>query len=145
MYKRVIVTLDQSELAEQALPHAVAIAKAMSAAVELLFVIPVIDIGLMQAAGAAFDWETQKQIAEEYLGGIHARVAAEGVYCTTAIRQGDVADEILRYVGDIERTLIVMSTHGRSGLSRWVYGSVADRVLRYARVPVLLVRAQEGS
>jgi len=137
------VTLDQSELAEQALPHAVAIAKHMDAVVELLSVVPVLDDELVQAVGGAFDWEVQKQVAEDYLQGIQARVEAEGLRCTTAVRQGDVADEIIRYCGEVGRTLVVMSTHGRSGLGRWVYGSVADRVLRYADVPVLLVRAEE--
>ncbi len=143
MYKRILVTLDQSELAEQALPHAVAIAKHMDAVVELLSVVPVLDDELVQAVGGAFDWEVQKQVAEDYLQGIQARVEAEGLRCTTAVRQGDVADEIIRYCGEVGRTLVVMSTHGRSGLGRWVYGSVADRVLRYADVPVLLVRAEE--
>ena len=143
MYKRILVTLDQSELAEQALPHAVAVAQHMDAVMELLSIVPVVDDDMMRAAGAAFDWETQKQTAEEYLKGIQARVEADGVRCTTAVREGDVADEILRYCGDTGRTLIVMSTHGRSGLGRWVYGSVTDRVLRYAEVPVLLIRAEE--
>ena len=143
MYKRILVTLDQSALAEQALPHAVAVAQHMDAVIELLSVVPVVDDDLMRAAGAAFDWETQKQAAEEYLNGIRARVEAEGLRCTIAVRQGDVADEIIRYCGEVGRTLVVMSTHGRSGLGRWVYGSVADRVLRYADVPVLLIRAEE--
>ncbi len=143
MYKRILVTLDQSELAEQALPHAVAIAKHMDAVVELLSVVPVLDDELVQAVGGAFDWEAQKQMAEDYLQGIQARVEDEGLRCTIAIRQGDVADEIIRYCGEVGRTLVVMCTHGRSGLGRWVYGSVADRVLRYADVPVLLVRAEE--
>ena len=143
MYKRILVTLDQSQLAEQALPHAAAIAQAMDAVVELLSVVRVVDDDLMRAAGAAFDWEAQKHATQEYLDGIKARVEGEGLRCTTAIRQGDVAEEIIRYCGEIGRTLVVMSTHGRSGLGRWVYGSVADRVLRYADVPVLLVRATE--
>lgn len=143
MYKRILVTLDQSELAEQALPHAVAIAKHMDAVVELLSVVPVLDDELVQAVGSAFDWEAQAQVAEDYLKGIQARVEAEGLRCTIAVRQGDVADEIIRYCGEVGRTLVVMSTHGRSGLGRWVYGSVTDRVLRYADVPVLLVRAAE--
>lgn len=143
MYKRILVTLDQSELAEQALPHAAAIAKHMDAVVELLSVVPVLDDDLVQAVGGAFDWEAQKQVAEDYLQGIQARVEAEGLRCTIAVRQGDVADEIIRYCGEVGRTLVVMSTHGRSGLGRWVYGSVTDRVLRYADVPVLLVRAEE--
>jgi len=61
MYKRILVTLDQSELAEQALPHAVAIAKHMDAVVELLSVVPVLDDDLVQAVGGVFDWEAQKQ------------------------------------------------------------------------------------
>ncbi len=54
---------------------------------------------------------------------------------------GYPADEILRYAGDKEVDLILMTTHGRSGVRRWVLGSVADKVLRSAALPVLLIRA----
>ncbi len=141
MYQRILVTLDQSGLAEKALPHAVAVAQAMEAPLHLLCVVPVVNQDAMREAGAAFDWEAEGEAAGEYLDGICSRIEGEGLTCTATVRQGDIAEEILRYCEETESDLIVMSTHGRSGLGRWVYGSIADRVLRYADVPVLLVRA----
>ena len=145
MYQRILVTLDQSELAEQALPHAVVVAEAMAAEIELVCVVPVVDSEAMQAGGAAFDWKAATEEAQQYLDGIRGRVEQAGLTCTTTVRQGDITEEILRHCQESESDLIVMSTHGRSGLGRWVYGSIADRVLRYAEVPVLLVRAAEGT
>lgn len=143
MYERILTTLDQSDLAEKALPHAVAIAKAFGAEVHLLSVVPVVDPEAMHAAGVAVDWEAQLQRAREYLAGIRKRLLSDGVEAEWDVCQGDIAEEILRYCDQQDCSLIVMSTHGRSGLGRWVYGSIADRVLRHAAVPVLLVRASE--
>ena len=143
MYKQILVTLDQSALAERALPHAVAIAKAFGATVHLVSVVPVLDAETMIAAGIAVDWEGQTQTAREYMGGIRKRVMSDGVEAEWDVCQGDIAEEILRYCEQQDCDLICMCTHGRSGLGRWVYGSIADRVLRHAQVPVLLVRSAE--
>ena len=70
------------------------------------------------------------------LRGILARISEEGLRARSAVRRGDVAEEILRHAQELPADLIVMSTHGRSGLGRWVYGSIADRVLRPALVMV---------
>lgn len=143
MYSNILVTLDQSELAEKALPHAVAVAKAFHATLHLLSVVPVVDPETMYAAGVAVDWEAQLTRAREYMGAMRKRVMSEGVEAEWDVCQGDITEEILRYCEQQECDLVVMCTHGRSGLGRWVYGSVADRVLRHAQVPVLLIRASE--
>ena len=143
MYERILVTLDQSDLAERALPHAVALAKAFKATIHLVSVVPVVDAEALHAAGVAVDWDAQIASAREYMAAMRKRVMAEGVDTEWDVCQGNVAEEILRYCDQQECDLIVMCTHGRSGLGRWVYGSIADRVLRHANVPVLLVRASE--
>jgi nucleotide-binding universal stress UspA family protein len=143
MYERILVTLDQSDLAEKALPHAVALAKAFKSTVHLVSVVPVVDADAMHAAGVAVDWDAQIASAREYMAAMRKRVMTEGVETEWDVCQGNVAEEILRYCEQQECDLIVMCTHGRSGLGRWVYGSIADRVLRHAAVPVLLVRATE--
>lgn len=143
MYKDILVTLDESALAERALPHAVALAKAFGATIHLVSVVPVLDAETVLAAGVSIDWTSQVQSARDYMGGIRKRVMSEGVEAEWDVCQGDVAEEILRYCDQQDCDLVVMSTHGRSGLGRWVYGSIADRVLRHAKVPVLLVRASE--
>ena len=142
MYKKIIVTLDRSDLAEQALSHAVAIAEAFGAAIELLMIVPVTDRDASHAVSV--DWDAEIAEDEEYLAGVNSRVAEAGVEVHTELRRGNVAEEILHYVEKSDADLIVMSTHGRSGRGRWVYGSIADRVLRHASVPVLLIRATEN-
>ena len=143
MYKRILLTLDRSPLAEQALPHAVALARACGASVELVGVVPMADQQAMYSAGAVVDWESEIAQYKEYLTGVLSRVQEEGLRAHSEILRGDVASEILRYAEEAGVDMIVMSTHGRSGLGRWVYGSIADRVLRHATVPVLLVRATD--
>ncbi|MGE5531693.1 MAG: universal stress protein [Bacteroidota bacterium] len=142
MYKRILVTLDRSGLAEQALPHAVALAKAFGGTIELVTVVPITGFDTPEA-GIRMDWDREVDENRDYLAGIVARVTDSNVPVKSEIRRGDVAEEILRHAQEMHVDLIVMSTHGRSGLGRWVYGSIADRVLRYATVPVLLVRASE--
>lgn len=143
MYSRIVLTLDRSPLAEQSLPHAVALAKAFHAAVEVVSVVPVAEVE-GPAFGAHGDWEAEVAEYEEYLAGIVSRIRDEGLKVRSQIRRGEITEEILRHVKETEADLIVMSTHGRSGRGRWVYGSIADRVLRHAPVPVLLVRATEA-
>lgn len=143
MYERILVTLDQSELAEKALPHAIALAQAFGSTLHLVSVVPVLERDLMHAAGIAVDWQAELSRAREYMAGIRKQVMAVGVEAEWDVCQGDITEEILRYCDQQECDLIVMSTHGRSGLGRWVYGSIADRVLRHATVPVLLVRASD--
>lgn len=145
MYQQIMVPLDQSELAEKALVHAVELARLTGSTLHLVSVVPVLDPDAMQAAGVVVDWGAQLEIAREYMKGIRKRVMADGVEAEWDVCQGDVAAELLRYCQQQEIELIVMSTHGRSGLGRWVYGSIADRILRHAEVPVLLVRAAEGA
>lgn len=142
MYKTIILTLDRSSLAEQAIPHAVALGHAFGATIEVVAVVPVVldQEGLTMGAASL---ELEQAQFEEYLPGVITRLREEGLTVNHQIRQGDVAEEILRHVDETRAHLIVMSTHGRSGLGRWVYGSIADRVLRHSPVPVLLVRATE--
>ena len=66
----------------------------------------------------------------------------EGVTASSEVRFGRPAEEIIAFANDLNVDLIAMSTHGRSGLARWAYGSVADRVLHAAKCPVLLVLAK---
>jgi nucleotide-binding universal stress UspA family protein len=78
----------------------------------------------------------------DYLRGFEHPLAREGVAVSSEVRFGRAAEEIITFASDMKIDLIAMSTHGRSGLARWAYGSVADRVLHSARCPVLLVRAK---
>jgi nucleotide-binding universal stress UspA family protein len=140
----ILLPLDGSAVAEQALPEAQALAWANDAHILLLQVIQKLDESSQRlifkdetAAKATFaEWRTQ---AENYLEGITQRLIAAGVASDYRV----VVDNPDRAICDITKgdsiDLIVMGTHGRTGMNRWVYGSVANKVLRGASCPLLLV------
>lgn len=146
MYERLLLALDGSPPSEKAIPHAMALAQAFKAELHVIRVVP-LTVSASHADGApaaalsALSAEADE--ASAYLNSVAAQLSAEGLLVQTAVRSGDVADELLHQAAQIDADLIVMSTHGRSGVGRWVYGSVADRILRQAEIPVLLVRATE--
>lgn len=146
MYEEILVPLDGSELAEAALPHARALAKAYDARVTLLNVIEPTALytqpGFGPILSSGIDIEDEIERAKEYLSGVADHLKMEGIDTRTIVREGDPASEVVDYAAANHEDIIVMSTHGRSGIQRWVYGSVADKVLRSAEVPVLLIRAR---
>lgn len=155
MYEKIVVLLDGSDLAEQVLPHVTEIAAGRGGEVHLLSVTPV--IAPVLAAGVevqpltlaadflALEVTEQERIARDlrvYLQGVAERLSPAVGAVQTAVRSGQPAEEILHYAKEVQADLIALCTHGRSGLSRWVFGSVADKVLRGATCPVLLVRVR---
>jgi nucleotide-binding universal stress UspA family protein len=144
-YKHILVPLDGSPLAELALADAFALAELSQAEVTLLQVVPPIDHVIAgEAEHPIFvdqQWEAKKGFAHEYLLSVCKRVGCPDTIIHTAVEMGPAAETIIEYAQRHPVDLIVMATHGRSGLQRWVYGSVADKVLRGAAQPVLLVRA----
>ena len=143
MYKRVLIPLDGSELAEQALPHAIAQARHSGAELILLKVVEPFAHARGLSAAHLDQIRQQTRIwADKYLGGIAADVEQQGIMVQAVTVDGRPHSGIAEYAEANEVDLIVMSTRGQSGLSRWLMGSVADRVVRGAMVPVLLVRAR---
>lgn len=144
-YKHILVPLDSSELAELALPDAFSLASLNQAALILLHVIPPIETVLAAETGHPIfidqQWDTHKLLAKRYLTSVCERFNCPDVKTELVVEMGLAAETIIEYTRDHPIDLIVMATHGRSGLKRWVYGSVADKVLRGAPVPVLLVRS----
>ena len=141
MYRRILVPLDGSALAERALPYAEALAKRTGATLRLVQAVlaPVVPSN---------NWARAQQRAvmqaEEYLRRTSAALAERGTAAETAVVYGDAAGVILDTVEAWPADLVVMATHGRSGLGRWLYGSVAKAVLVRSPVPVLLVRAWQA-
>jgi nucleotide-binding universal stress UspA family protein len=129
----VVVPLDGSELADRALPFATTIAARGGRSVLLLRV-----VDTMSAPSEA-DEAVLKREAQAALDATAASLSGDGVSVTTRVVEGQAETAILAASGDEDVSLIVMSTHGRGGLGRFVYGSVADTVLRHAPVPVLTV------
>lgn len=144
MYKRVLVPLDGSSLAEAALKHVQEVADQFACEVVLLrvvispYTIAAPDLVLATADPNLSQMTAQ---ADAYLRAVAGRLRDEGVTVRTVICEGPVAEAILEHAAALDVDMIIMSTHGRGGVSRWVYGSVAERVLQGSACPVLLIRA----
>ncbi len=135
----IVVPVDGSELSERAIPVASALARGLSATLHLLTVWEGEDEDLERHFPAlAADLARS---AETYYADYLSRVAAkaEGVSVVAEARSGRPAEQILAYAADLGARFIVMSTHGRSGLSRWWYGSVTDRIVHTSPTPVVVV------
>jgi nucleotide-binding universal stress UspA family protein len=143
MYKRILVTLDGSRLAEQALPHAVIHAEQFGAEIVLLKVLEPLTEPSMAGRGAVQSAEkASTQLAQDYLKEVASKLRQQNIPTQTATIEGRPYLQIVRFAQENQIDLIVMSTRGHSGLSRWLLGSVADRVVRGATVPMLLVQAK---
>lgn len=145
MYHRLLIPLDGSELAEQALAQLEHVAPG-DAHITLVQVIqpplPVI-AAEMAVPLPAVSSEELRQEAEAYLQTVAAPLRERGRNVHIAVVEGDaVAETLVQYARDHGHDLILMSTHGRGGLSRLVFGSVAEAVVRHAPCPVLVVRPQ---
>ena len=140
MFRKIIVPLDTSSLAEQALGSATSIARASGAAVELLLI----------HTGASYDGIAHGSTAgppEEhvYVQGLAQEVAHRfGITVTGHVERGIPAESIVRRARTVGADLIVMTSHGRTGFSRAWLGSVADGVVRESTIPVLIERPVEG-
>ena len=152
MYKRVLVPLDGSELAEGALEHGAAIAKCFGAVVCLLRVIPAkeeLPVSVSET-GQVVGKEAVKQHrvaeanrtleADEYLTTVAERLRSQGVTAETEVRRGSAGSQILDAIPEQDIDLTVMCTHGRSGVARMAFGSVTDQVIRKSGRPVLAIR-----
>ena len=143
MYQRMLVLLDGSELAEVVFPYAKELAGRLDLDVILLHVYsPALRefVPMHQAyiKGAARTVRRQAQEVQKELG---IEPGGKPIKVRGELAMGYPADEILRYADENAVDLILMASHGRSGIKRWVMGSVADKVLRASKVPVWLVRA----
>jgi nucleotide-binding universal stress UspA family protein len=147
MYKKILVPLDGSELAECVLPHVESIAKRCKVE-EVVFLRVTepfrrfcdLDGCVTQQTMNSIDADN-KSAAEKYLSQLAKRTRYDGVSVKPEVVTGTPAESIAEYATKNSVDLIVIATHGRSGVGRWTWGSVADRVLRSACVPVLMVRA----
>ena len=142
MYERILLPLDGSPVAEQALPYAVAQAKRFGAELILLRVVePFPHVRGLSAGDLSRIKRQTAEWSRTYLERLAHRVREEGIAVQTGTVEGQPNLAILEFSETKQVDLIVICTRGRSGLSRWLMGSIADRVVRGARTPVLLVRA----
>jgi len=142
MYNKLLVTLDGSPLSECVLSHATTIAKDCSVPrMWLLRVVEPMPIG--EGVTQEFIcrvYKEREKVAKEYLEGVAKSLREQGLVVNIAVTQGQPADEIVDFAEKNGVDLVIMATHGRSGVGRWVFGSVSDRVMREAKAPLLLVR-----
>jgi nucleotide-binding universal stress UspA family protein len=141
MVTRILIPLDGSMTAEQVVPYARTFARGLKLPVELL---AVVDMGALLTSverARLFDSlaEQESRQSQAYLETIAGRFAGSRV--KRSVEQGSAADVIIEKAAADKFTLIAMTTHGRSGLNRWLLGSVAEKVLRATTNPLLLVRA----
>ena len=147
MYKKIMVPLDGSELAECVLPH-------VEAFIEGCHVSHVVFVRVVEPAAAFYGGDypispevmkekesASKTIAKEYLDQVVHRLKHTKAQLDSEVLVGSVADSLADFTEKIDFDLILIATHGRSGVQRWVRGSIADKVLRSSHIPVLMVRA----
>ncbi|MFW6150648.1 MAG: universal stress protein [Chloroflexota bacterium] len=139
MYERILVPLDGSKLAELALPYAQHLAARLGSALTLLA------ISLSEEAGPYYEHEIYidraVEVARTAMEELADKLGRERVPIERSLVVGHPAEEIVRYA-DQGADLVVMASHGRSGLTRWALGSVADKVVRASSKPVILIRAE---
>jgi len=150
MYKKILVPLDGSKLAECALPHVEGLATSSAGAEVVLVSVTERITGFRvmddssQPLGGRFVPEAvgkQEKEARKYLGRIAKDLEAKGIKVLTEVLLGQPAEEITFFATNEGCDLIVMASHGRSGPSRWAHGSVAEKVFRANCAPLLMVRA----
>lgn len=145
-YRHVLLPLDGSELAECVLPHLEAVASNSEiTTVELVRVVPPIEMHYKEVI--PFDARQEKQLneaalkdAEEYLAKVKSRLDGSRMQIITTVLQGRIRDTLVHYLEKSDADLLLIASHGRSGPSRWYWGSVADRLLRCSRIPAFLIR-----
>ncbi len=146
MYTKILVPLDGSETSESSLPHvkAIALGCGVPDVILLMIVEPVFnqEAGTTDMVGRDLMAKVEEENKEKnrvYLNRLVGGFTAEGIHTSAALGYGKPADEIIDFAEKHNVDLIVMCTHGRSGITRWVLGSVAEKVVRHSPVPVLTV------
>jgi len=152
LLKKILVPLDGSEAGEAAVPHVEALARAFDARVILFHVLELAPVPVMVAPGIQIPYPlvTPEQGARAavsilaYLEGVEKALTEKGVNASSETSSGSPAVEIVNYAAGNAIDLIAMSTHERSGIRHWVFGSVTEKVLQAASTPILTVRGKMG-
>lgn len=151
--KTILVVLDGSETAESVLPHAEALAQQSGESIDIVLIRvceppPMPSYYSMELSGVPLNWgqyvqqelDQCKQVSKAYLDNVEKRFKDKNISVCSEILLGRASTEIVNYATKNQQSIIMMTTHGRSGLGRLVYGSVAESVLLGASNPIFLVR-----
>lgn len=143
MFAKILVPLDRSSLAECVLPHAIALARCLDSQMMLLHVLSRPDKQDRLRAVDPLEWQLRRAEAESYLQEVCDRVREAGVPCETHVNDGDAAEQIVDCARDNEVELVVIASHGQSGLSEWNVSSVVQKVIARASASLMIVRAYQ--
>ena len=149
MYKKILVPLDGSPEAECVIPHLETIAKTGVKDIELISVVEPIEIPTRGRIALSEDDLKQitlelKSETHKYLDQVAKRLTRAGIKVHPIILTGKPAESLIHYIDSNDIDLVIMATHGRSGITRLFWGSIAEKVLRSVNVPVLLVKNPNG-
>lgn len=151
MYQHILVPIDGSATSGKGLDEAIRLAQLTGGRLRLVHVTDELSLALaMDAyAGAVGSWRDELRTEGlKLLDAARSRAAEEGVVAETVLRDaypGTVHEQVLAEAASAHADLIVIGTHGRRGVGRWMLGSSAEQIARLAPVPVLLIRAPEAA
>lgn len=147
IFDKVLVPLDGSIEGEQSIPYVNELATSLKTEVILFQVLsrgyPTAGYGLVSYS--EHQLESDRVIAQAYLDKIDSQMKQQRVNVRSEIRFGNTAEEIIKFADELSVDMVAMSTHGRSGISRWALGSIAEKVLHEGNSPLLLVRTHQTS
>ena len=143
MFNRILLPMDRSALAECVLPHTVAVARAFESQVTLLSVMDMPREVRWRRAMDPLNWQIRKAEATTYLHELDLRLQAAGLSTETQILEGFAAEQIVGFSDTHAPQLIILSSHGQSGLSGWNVSSVVLKVILRAYTSIMIVRAYQ--
>ncbi len=141
MYDEILFPTDGSDASMATFDHAVAMATAFDARIHALYVVNTTYAGV--GAAGSINVNSLRESGKEVLAAFETQIEDEDVEIVTALKEGDPYTEIIDYSNE-HCDMIVMGTRGRSGLDKYLLGSVTEKVVRAADVPVVTVRTPEG-
>src|SRR5512143_2777085 len=145
MFDRVLLPLDRSVLAECVLPHAAVIAHAFESRLTLAHVLESRQEANWRRAVDPLNWRLRKAQAETYLDQVVRRLQGIGLPVEKRILEGPAAEQIVEYSHANEIPLLILSSHGQSGLTGWNLSSIAQKIVLRARTSIMIVRAYQAA
>ncbi len=143
MFQRILVPMDGSSLAECVLPHILAIGKSFDAQITLLRVLDPVGAVTRPRPVDPLDWQIRKAEAETYLKSLAARFQGSGLRIDVEVREGKAAESVIDFARCNDSDLILLSSHGQSGISGWNISSVVQKIILRAQTSVMIVRAYQ--
>lgn len=141
MFDKILIPLDGSPLAETVLPHVIALARGYESDIYLLRVLDPQGVPTISGSRDHLEWQIIKAEAKAYLNNIRDRLQEIDLHPEIHIMEGSAAESILEFSADHDINLMVLSSHGQSGISGWNVSSVVQKIILRARTSVMIVRA----